>query len=305
MKRLYISDDGIHFEELSALAHSASFKPIKRIKIEKAFESYIKNCTTNKCLKNQNSEKLHFKRLEKFLKDKEIVFIDEVSCIIMQEYESFMLKQMKVSSVNRRFNTFKHFFVMCKSWEYINESPCLGMKKRREENNPYAVWPEPVFDKFIKKTSGIYTKIFKFLWATGCRPIEVKNLKWTDISFDTLEIKLKCGKNAKVSRNFPLTKELDQLIHSIKMESIYVFSENKKQISNDLLYHYCKTRFKELGETKYTVYGLRHTFGSRLSQQGANAFDIAELMGHSKMETTRRYIHTNKKDLLKLLAKNK
>ncbi len=207
--------------------------------------------------------------------------------------------------MNRRFNTFKHFFVKCKEWKYIIENPCDGMKKRREENNPHLPWPPDLFKRFIETTSGIYTALFMFFWLTGCRRMEAKNLMWSDINYDELEITLRCGKNAKVSRKFPITEELDKLLHSVKMNSAYVFSENKKQISNDLLYHYCKCRLKALGEPKYTVYGLRHAFGTQLSKEGANAFQIAELMGHSKMETTRRYVHNNKHDLIKLLKKSK
>lgn len=36
---------------------------------------------------------------------------------------------------------------------------------------------------------------------------------------------------------------------------------------------------------------LRHTFGTRLSDAGANAFEIMELMGHSSIKTSERYVH--------------
>ncbi len=303
MLKLYTKING-KFEELSAVALAPHLKPIKKLKVQDAIVQYIKSCTSNKCSKNQNTERLHFERLLKFVNDKDIKHIDEVTCIIMQEYESFILKQMKISSVNRRFNTFKHFFVKCKEWGFINSSPCKGMKKRREENNPHKVWPEKVFRDYIKETSVVYTHIFNFLWLTGCRPMECKNLKWNDINYDQLELTLSCGKNAQVSRKFPITHEISKLLHKIKIDSLYVFSTNKKQISNDLLYQYCKVRLRLIGEESYTVYGLRHTFGTRLANGGANAFVVAELMGHSKIETTRRYVHNNKADLLGILNKS-
>jgi|GEM_PF-427365 len=36
---------------------------------------------------------------------------------------------------------------------------------------------------------------------------------------------------------------------------------------------------------------LRHTFGTRLGEAGHNAFDIADLMGHSDVRTSQRYVH--------------
>lgn len=296
---------GKNYEELSAFAVGANIKPIRKVKLSAAIKVYVENCTSNKCPKNQHSEKLYFTKLYAFLGSRGVTYADEITPLHIQEFEAALLKKIKVSSVNRRFNTFKHFFVKCLEWKFINENPCHGMKKRREEYNPYLPWTLDLFERFIKETSGIRTKIFWFLWLTGCRPVEAKNLKWTDINYDELELTLRCGKNAKVSRKFPITNQISKLLHSIKLDSLHVFSDNKKQISNDNLYQYCMNRLKALGEAKYTVYGLRHSFGTRLSQEGANAFDIAELMGHSKMETTRRYVHTNKKNLLKILDKVK
>jgi integrase len=36
---------------------------------------------------------------------------------------------------------------------------------------------------------------------------------------------------------------------------------------------------------------LRHTFGTRLGIAGANAFEIKELMGHTDIRTSLRYVH--------------
>jgi integrase len=36
---------------------------------------------------------------------------------------------------------------------------------------------------------------------------------------------------------------------------------------------------------------LRHTFGMRLGQRGANAFEIMELMGRADIKTSQRYVH--------------
>lgn len=42
---------------------------------------------------------------------------------------------------------------------------------------------------------------------------------------------------------------------------------------------------------------LRHTFGSRLAQAGADVLRIAKLMGHSDLKMSERYIHMNTDDL--------
>jgi integrase len=305
MKKLFVQNSDGTFEELSALAIGLGVKDIKKTSIKDAFAKYIKLCTANKCKKNQYSEKLYFYRLSDFLISMKIEYIHEVGRDHIDQFESLLLSSMKVSSVNRRFNTIKHFFKKCLEWNVTYIDPCLGKKKRREEANHIKPWTKEVFDKFISKTDGVYKKIFHFLWLTGCRPMELKNLKWTDIDYDEKVIVFRCGKNAQVSRKFPIAVEVDKFLHNLKFDSNYVFTDNKTQINNDLLYHYCKTRLLELGLNNFTVYGIRHGFGTKLAKAGVSAFYIAELMGHAKLETTKRYIHSEKKQLIDILSKVK
>lgn len=39
------------------------------------------------------------------------------------------------------------------------------------------------------------------------------------------------------------------------------------------------------------VHSLRHTFGTRLGESGADAFTIMKLMGHSSVLVSQRYVH--------------
>ena len=48
---------------------------------------------------------------------------------------------------------------------------------------------------------------------------------------------------------------------------------------------------REAGITNFTFHDLRHTFGTRLADAGVDVVKIKELMGHSSIVTTMRYIH--------------
>lgn len=298
--RLFVRVNG-KYKEVSALSIGQNVKPVLRINVITAVNKYLENCTSLKCKKNQYNEKLYFQIFIEFLKSNEISVMDDIKRIHLDEFELLLLKSMKVSSVIRRFNTFKNFFSKCIEWGFIHTNPSLGMKKRREENNPFLPWSREVFKEFIKSTIGQHKNLFLFLWLTGCRPAEANNLKWTDIHHDKKELVFRCGKNAKISRDFPISKEISKLLHSMRIDSLHVFSFDKKLLSNQCLSHYCKKRLRRLGYEKYTVYGLRHAFGTRLAEAGVNAFDIAYLMGHKNIKTTQRYIHREKKRLISAL----
>jgi integrase len=299
LKKLYVKNDDGSFEEVSALLASPHLKPIVKTTIKDAFSKYIKNCTSQKNKSNQNSEKLYFKILGDFLVDDGLIHIDQVAREHIDRFEARLLKKMKVSSVVRRFCTIKHFFNKCVEWNLITESPCKDIKRRKVEKNPFKPWTQEIFDKFIKESDSEFKPIFEFLWMTGCRPIEAKNLRWTDVDFESQILTFKCGKNSAIRRKFPITKKLDQFLHCINMQGSHVFH----QFNADNLYHHCKKRMNRLGLKNYTVYGLRHGFGTRLAKQGVNSFYIAELMGHSDLKTTRGYVHFEKNLLIQILNK--
>jgi integrase/recombinase XerD len=303
MLKLYVSDDGKTFTELSAVAVAPHLKPIKKTSVKDAILKYDQNCTSHKCIKNRSNERLYFKMFRDFAEGHGIINVDEVTAVLVEDFQSMLYDRMSGASVNRRFNTFKHFFRKCLEWKFIFENPAAGIKKKKEESKPFKPWPTEIVAQFLLLTTDVHTDLFYFLWLTGCRPMEAKNLMWTDIDHDAGEITFKCGKNAKVTRKFPITDEISSLLHQMKMDSIYVFSKDKKQITNQLLYHYAKDRLKQFTRENYTVYGLRHTFGSRMSENGANAFEVAQLMGHTKIETTKRYIHTDQQRFKNFISK--
>ena len=53
---------------------------------------------------------------------------------------------------------------------------------------------------------------------------------------------------------------------------------------------------KEVPETlkmppEFVLHSLRHTYGTRLGEAGADAFAIMRLMGHSSVTVSQRYVH--------------
>ena len=45
-----------------------------------------------------------------------------------------------------------------------------------------------------------------------------------------------------------------------------------------------------------TIHSLRHTYAERLRRKGTDISTISKLLGHSSLETTAIYLHSNKED---------
>lgn len=304
MRKLYVKNRDGSFEELAAIIADRDLRTVAKTPIPDAIKKYNDLCTVKKCLHSQNAERLYFKIFTEFLKKKEILNIDEVQREHIDQFEIFLMSKMKAASVNRRMSPIKTMFSKCLEWKLIFENPCLGRKILKEQKNPYKPWTPDLMRRFISLCDGNWKNVFEFLWMSGARPMEVKNLRWTDIDYDEQKITLRCGKNAKIDRKFDMTPDLDRFLHGLKMNGPFVFAdENGRQLSNDNLYQYCKKRMKKLGVVGYSVYGLRHGFATALGKAGASAFEIAAAMGHSSLDTTRRYVHVDKKTLIKKIKK--
>lgn len=56
------------------------------------------------------------------------------------------------------------------------------------------------------------------------------------------------------------------------------------------------------GVAEGTLYSLRHTYGSRLAENGVDAFEIARLMGHSDVNQSATYVHRTQAARARVLA---
>lgn len=75
--------------------------------------------------------------------------------------------------------------------------------------------------------------------------------------------------------------------------SRYVFpSETGRPYRVQSVDHLQKRVREALGmPADFVIYSLRHSYGTRLGEAGADAFTIMRLMGHSGVTVSQRYVH--------------
>lgn len=289
---------GKKFKKLSAVVAGPYLKPVVEIKVSDAIEKYIKNCSSKKCPKNFKNEISYFKKLSVYLDSAGVNFLHEAKKEHFDVLETDFLKRMKASSLNRRFSVYKHFFEMCKDWEMIVVNPMEKIKPKKIEENHFKPWSDDDFRLFIKRCDGVYKLYFLFMKVTGCRPVEAQRMLWTDINYDQGYIGFRSHKNKGVTRTFPLTPDVDKILHSIKKIGLNVFIDSEgRTLNSDRAYQYAKHRLNADGLRHLTPYGLRHTFANKLNDNDLNAFNIRDLLGHRDIKTTLNYLRKNDKKI--------
>lgn len=98
-------------------------------------------------------------------------------------------------------------------------------------------------------------------------------------------------------RTVPLSERLREAMRAAATTSPLVFS---RLDGDPISYAAVRERVHEIyiaakvTPTRQPWHALRHTFGTELANKGAPVHLIRELMGHKSIETTLRYMHTNR-----------
>ncbi len=161
----------------------------------------------------------------------------------------------------------------------------------------------------IRRASDIRTYAMVQLGYTmGLRPREISRISLDDITFSTLLLAVTDRKG-----NNPV--ELPMPEHTVKAIAAYVIGVRPKSehrtvfltlhppfrpMSANGVGHHITKAMRKAGLSS-TAYWLRHTYAQNLLEAGASIFEIKEMLGHDKIESTKLYLHVHIKLMRKVL----
>jgi len=146
--------------------------------------------------------------------------------------------------------------------------------------------------------------LVRFAVATGLRPRELRELKKADIQgangttcIRIEEHKTDSSARTYMARSLPLTPEAAEIVNRQMRrhpKSELVFTNGKEgPYTCDTLRRRMERLSERAGLEKRTPYCCRHSFGTALGANGVNLAVISQLMGHSDIHMTTRYIANN------------
>jgi len=199
-------------------------------------------------------------------------------------------------------------------WDWGLSNPCIG--KRLPEPSGKAVFltreeaAKLIFA--VDQKAAHLVDLIDLAVQTGCRRKELLELEWDRVDWKNNEIILeaKHTKSAK-PRKVPINPSARSvLIRRARVRSVYCPSTpwvffHIKQCRNTKVGDRIKdvkrsmrTACRRAGLTGVTFHTLRHTCASWLGQMsGVEALTIRDLLGHSSVTMTDRYMHSDQMDL--------
>jgi integrase len=138
-----------------------------------------------------------------------------------------------------------------------------------------------------------------FAWWTGSRPIELRNLRWSDLSKDCSTASLVEHKNARKTqrpRVIYFCPNAASLLRAGQKRAtgdlVFLNSRGNKWTKDAVVCLLRRLRLKTGIDA--TAYAYRHSYATRAIEQGVGVADLAEILGTSIEVISRNYAHLDK-----------
>ncbi len=214
------------------------------------------------------------------------------------------------TTVVRYLSTLSHAFaIACKEWEWIKENPILKIKKPQPAKGRLRFLNIDEKDRLLaackeSDSKDLYLIVILAI-STGMRRGEILNLSWRNIDFETETIWLDETKNGE-QRFIPLIGIPLTLLKSKyagQSKEYLVFPSSKQPSSPIDIRSAWEKVLKVAGIENCVFHSLRHTTASNMAMDYASLIEIAELLGHKTLQTTKRYAHLSDKHLRERVLK--
>ncbi len=255
-----------------------------------------------------------------------ILWLNGESCVEvnfdkLREYLHFIQRfEYKKTTIARKTASIRTFYKFLFREKYIDTNPALSLSApKRPKPLPKFLTPEEVEQILnnvkIDTPAGFRNRvILELLWATGMRVSELSNLNFGDINLEENEIRV-FGKGAKeriVLMSDRAKNYLKQYIDSVRQLIVaqgYKISDNSDSsplfINNTGYRLQNKTIRKVINDTvekielpkKVTPHVFRHSFATKLIENGADLRVVQELLGHAGISNTQIYTHVSMKHM--------
>ena len=254
-----------------------------------------------------------------------ILWLDNISCTSvdfnkLREYLHFIQRfDYKKTTIARKVASIRTFYKFLFRERYIDANPALSLSApKRPKSLPKFLTPEEVEQILnnvkIDTPAGFRNRvILELLWATGMRVSELSNLNFGDLNMEENEIRV-FGKGAKeriVLMSDRAKGYLQQYINSARKliapnYDIGEINDDTPLFINNTGYRLQnKTIRKVINEIvekielpkKVTPHVFRHSFATKLIENGADLRVVQELLGHAGISNTQIYTHISMKHM--------
>lgn len=226
--------------------------------------------------------------------DKKVKDVTRADCLSL-----FGSLSEKRATANQVIALLSKAFNLAEEWEWRQpmSNPCSKIKKHKLPKRGVALTIAQInrlnetltkleAEKHIPPT---FSRYIRLLLLTGCRKMEILGARrdWIDASTKTLELP-----DSKVGpRNIKLSSVALGMMASDEESEWLIPSANGKKHLLNIYRKWAIVKAAAELPPKLRLHDLRHSVGSLAHSAGRSQKQVAQLLGHSNLQTTEVYLH--------------
>lgn len=250
-----------------------------------------------------------------------IIELEKTHHLAIKGYIQYQTEQGRVETyINRNIVCYKCYFQYCIKEGYITVNPMDKVNKQKEPITMIETFNNDEVTRLIKAFKGSLfldvrnSLIMVMLFDTGIRNSEMCNLKLEDIRDTYIQI---VGKGKK-TRYVPITPIVNKaLIRYLRVRESYVkdkisyqteylfLSQKGKKLTVEALEHILRQAGEKAAvrdHIRVRPHTCRHYYAQSQLKNGCDLYTVSKLLGHARVDTTKRYLQSMQDDDLMELA---
>lgn len=214
-----------------------------------------------------------------------------ISTSQVAEYRAMRLQKVKPATLYQELALLRRMFnVAIREWEWLQRNPVSRLSFSVGNKNARDRWlsleEEQKMLECATNPHWLQTLLTVAL-HTGMRRGEILALKWKDINLSRKIILVVKSKNGE-KRSIPMSNTLCEALRAVRVRDI---SGRVFPIAVRSLRAAFEKILIKAGIENFHFHDLRHTFATRLVQNGVDLYKVKELLGHKTLAMTMRYAH--------------
>ena len=212
-------------------------------------------------------------------------------------------KGLAPKTINNHLTVLSALLRVAESWEVIDQRPPIKRLKQIDPDWHYLGFAEATqLIQAAAKEKPLWHAMIVLALRTGMRQCELLALRWSavDLKAATVVVRervwrgdLDTPKSRTSCRTIPLSADACEALKAwrhLRGELVFCDAKGQRLTAGACKWPLWRT-CEEAGLERIGWHVLRHTFASHLAMRGVPITTISELMGHSDLKTTQRYMH--------------
>lgn len=276
-------------------------RDLKNIPLNKITNIYLEYSKINK--KSYNTDVSRARLINGYFGDHKL--IKDIKPENIERFKTYLLSlgRSKVT-VNRYLEQLSCMFNMAVDNQYLLQNPCKNVRKFPSQNYSIRYLTNDEEKRLYEHLPVRLIPIVTIALHTGLRKGNILNLKWEQINFDFRFIEILENKGNK-HIILPMNEIVYELLKELREQSIseYLFINPQTNLPYTDISNAWENTLRKAGISNLRFHDLRHTVGTRLAKENVPINVIKEILAHSDIKTTMRYVHCTDGAKLNALSK--